>query len=268
MSGPLYPYRGVLPRVDASVFVAPSLHGESFGVILLESMAASTPIVASDLDGYRKVARPDIDALLVPPGDADALAVAINRVLAEPALAARLGAAGDARATLVVDADSETSAVAGYFNQRPEPGFSDAIAGVRLWREVARPVGANDGLSLDMVPGGSIRRDETDVATLQLARGEFERFRDEYDFCVAVASSELAVQRISAIMDGPTFVLCGEIGQTTIEDFARQAYRLRESGAHLHGVVLWDAASPQLPTRNALMGRVVGGTSAGRSANS
>ena len=82
----------------ASVFVAPSLHGESFGVILLESMAASTPIVASDLDGYRKVARPDIDALLVPPGDADALAVAIKRVLAEPALAARLGAAGDARA--------------------------------------------------------------------------------------------------------------------------------------------------------------------------
>ena len=189
-------------------------------------------------------------------------------VVATVAARLALAAAGDARATLVVDADSETSAVAGYFNQRPEPGFSDAIAGVRLWREVARPVGANDGLSLDMVPGGSIRRDETDVATLQLARGEFERFRDEYDFCVAVASSELAVQRISAIMDGPTFVLCGEIGQTTIEDFARQAYRLRESGAHLHGVVLWDAASPQLPTRNALMGRVVGGAGAGRFANS
>lgn len=82
----------------ASAFAAPSLHGESFGVILLESMAAHTPIVASDIDGYRKVARADIDALLVPPGDADALAAALLRVLTEPALAARLCAAGDERA--------------------------------------------------------------------------------------------------------------------------------------------------------------------------
>ena len=82
----------------ASVFCAPSLHGESFGVILLESMAAGTPIVATDLDGYRKVARPGVDALLVPPGDADALAGAIGRVLAEPALAQQLVAAGRERA--------------------------------------------------------------------------------------------------------------------------------------------------------------------------
>ena len=52
----------------------PSLRGESFGVVLLEAMAASTAIVASDLAGYRRVARPDQDAVLVPPGDAEALA--------------------------------------------------------------------------------------------------------------------------------------------------------------------------------------------------
>jgi phosphatidylinositol alpha-mannosyltransferase len=82
----------------ASVFCAPSLHGESFGVILLESMAARTPIVASDLDGYRKVARPDVDAVLVPPGDPDALADGLRRVLTEPALAEQLVAAGAERA--------------------------------------------------------------------------------------------------------------------------------------------------------------------------
>jgi phosphatidylinositol alpha-mannosyltransferase len=82
----------------ASVFCAPSLHGESFGVILLESMAARTPIVASDLDGYRKVARPGVDALLVPPGDPDALADALRRVLTEPELVERLVTAGDERA--------------------------------------------------------------------------------------------------------------------------------------------------------------------------
>lgn len=82
----------------ADVFCAPSIHGESFGVVLLEAMAAGTPIVASDIDGYRRVARHDADALLVPPADAAALAAAINRVLSDGGLARRLAASGEARA--------------------------------------------------------------------------------------------------------------------------------------------------------------------------
>lgn len=82
----------------ASVFCAPSLHGESFGVVLIEAMAAGTPVVASGLDGYRNVATDEVNALLAPPGDAEALAAALRRVLNEPALAARLVAAGERRA--------------------------------------------------------------------------------------------------------------------------------------------------------------------------
>ena len=70
----------------ADVFCAPSLHGESFGVVLIEAMAAETAIVASGLDGYRNVATDDIDAVLVEPGDVDALADALRRVLFEPGL--------------------------------------------------------------------------------------------------------------------------------------------------------------------------------------
>jgi phosphatidylinositol alpha-mannosyltransferase len=84
----------------AGVLCAPSLHGESFGVILLEGMAAGTAVVASDLVGYRNVARPDQDALLTPPGDpialAEALAVALEggaRTEALIASAARRAAA-------------------------------------------------------------------------------------------------------------------------------------------------------------------------------
>jgi phosphatidylinositol alpha-mannosyltransferase len=82
----------------ADVFCAPSLHGESFGVVLLEAMAARTPIVASDLDGYRNVARDGADAALVPPGDAVALAGVLARVLGDGAEARRLVTSGEARA--------------------------------------------------------------------------------------------------------------------------------------------------------------------------
>ncbi len=82
----------------ADVFCAPSLSGESFGVVLLEAMAADTPVVASELPGYSNVARPGRDALLVPPGDARALATALQRVLGDAELATRLAASGELRA--------------------------------------------------------------------------------------------------------------------------------------------------------------------------
>jgi phosphatidylinositol alpha-mannosyltransferase len=82
----------------ADVFCAPSLHGESFGVVLIEAMAAETAIVASGLDGYRNVATNNIDAVLVEPGDVDALADALRRVLSDPALSDRLQRAGSRRA--------------------------------------------------------------------------------------------------------------------------------------------------------------------------
>ena len=78
----------------ASVFCAPSLHGESFGVVLLEAMAAGTPVVASNLDGYRNVATDNETALLVETGNVASLASALARVLADSRLAARLTANG------------------------------------------------------------------------------------------------------------------------------------------------------------------------------
>ncbi len=57
----------------ATIACFPALEGESFGVVLLEAMAAGTAVVASDIDGYRTVSRADREALLVPPGDVEAL---------------------------------------------------------------------------------------------------------------------------------------------------------------------------------------------------
>jgi phosphatidyl-myo-inositol alpha-mannosyltransferase len=82
----------------ASVYCAPSLGGESFGVVLLESMAAGTPVVASDIDGYRNVVTPDLDGVIVKPGDPVALAAGLRRVLDDAVFADRLVSAGDVRA--------------------------------------------------------------------------------------------------------------------------------------------------------------------------
>jgi phosphatidylinositol alpha-mannosyltransferase len=62
------------------VFVAPSTGQESFGIVLLEAMAAGKPIVCSDIEGYRHVARPE-GASFVPPRNPVALANAIRAIL-------------------------------------------------------------------------------------------------------------------------------------------------------------------------------------------
>ena len=64
----------------ADVLCAPSLHGESFGMVLLEGMAAGCAVVASDIEGYRAAAGGH--AVLVPPGDVPALTRALDAALA------------------------------------------------------------------------------------------------------------------------------------------------------------------------------------------
>jgi phosphatidyl-myo-inositol alpha-mannosyltransferase len=85
-------------HAGASVFVAPATGHESFGVILVEAMAAGVPVVASDIPGYREVVRAGLDGLLVPPGDPHLMAEAVGQILRDPELARGLRAAGRERA--------------------------------------------------------------------------------------------------------------------------------------------------------------------------
>ena len=89
-----------LPRYyrTCHVFCAPSTGFESFGIILLEAMAAGRPIVASDIDGYRGVLADGEEGLLVQPEDERRLADALVRLLKDPALRERMGRQGQAKA--------------------------------------------------------------------------------------------------------------------------------------------------------------------------
>jgi phosphatidylinositol alpha-mannosyltransferase len=83
---------------SADLLCAPSLGGESFGMVLTEAFASGTPVVASDIAGYRDVARDGVDGLLVPAGDAVALGEALRALATDPERRLRLGAAARERA--------------------------------------------------------------------------------------------------------------------------------------------------------------------------
>jgi phosphatidyl-myo-inositol alpha-mannosyltransferase len=96
---------GAVPQADlpsyyasADVFCAPSLGGESFGIVLAEAMAVGLPVVCSDIGGYRDVVRDGQDGLLVPPRDPEALAAALGGLLDNPARRAAMGQAAAAAA--------------------------------------------------------------------------------------------------------------------------------------------------------------------------
>ena len=83
---------------SADIFCAPSTGQESFGIVLLEAMAAGVPIVASDIHGYKNVVQRNVQGLLVEPRNHRALAAALYALAQDPALRARMGEAGRQRA--------------------------------------------------------------------------------------------------------------------------------------------------------------------------
>jgi phosphatidylinositol alpha-mannosyltransferase len=118
----------------ADLLVAPALGGESFGMVLTEAFAAGTPAVASDIAGYRDVARDGVDSLLVPPADAAALGEALRELANDPQRRLRMGVAARERAERfswthvaeeVVEAYEDAAAM-------PAPATRRAAAGARL----------------------------------------------------------------------------------------------------------------------------------------
>ena len=82
----------------ADVGVVPSVWPEPFGQVAVEGLAVGTPVVVSATGGLGEIVRDGVEGLHVPPGDPVALAAALERLLGDPPLRARLAAAGPARA--------------------------------------------------------------------------------------------------------------------------------------------------------------------------
>ena len=122
----------------ADLYLGPATGGESFGIVLAEAMAAGRPIVASDIAGYRDVARNGLEAVLVPPGDPGALVGAVRRVLDDPVFARSLGARGATRAR---DFDWET------VTDRLVDVYAQVLAAAMEGQRTSSPTGSRSRLA-------------------------------------------------------------------------------------------------------------------------
>ena len=133
----------------ADVLCAPSLGGESFGMVLTEAFAAGTPVVASEIAGYRQVVSHGRDGLLVPPGDPLALAEALRSLWLAPAR----------RAQMSVAARRGPRTSRGHRSARRSPPFTNARSRHPLPRARAQTMRVKAGLVQgDLTPSPRARR--------------------------------------------------------------------------------------------------------------
>jgi glycosyltransferase involved in cell wall biosynthesis len=120
-------WRGARPQPDvlaayrtADLFVlaakvAPDGDRDGLPNVLVEAQSQRLACISTDLSGIPELIDDDATGMLVPPGDREALAAALARLIADPALRAELGAAGAARVRAAFDADAAVEALARKF---------------------------------------------------------------------------------------------------------------------------------------------------------
>src|SRR5947209_15336497 len=133
----------------ADVLCAPSLRGESFGMVLTEAFAAGTPVVASDIAGYRDVVRDGIDGVLVPAADPRALAEALRDLWEEPERRAQMAraAAEDVKRFAWPHVAAEVM-----------EAYQEAIATPMSYKRLERAAVRGGVRSADLKPHGRARR--------------------------------------------------------------------------------------------------------------
>jgi phosphatidylinositol alpha-mannosyltransferase len=119
---------------QADVLCAPSLGGESFGMVLTEAFAAGTPVVASNIAGYRDVVRDGVTGVLVPAGDGQSLAEALRDLYEEPERRAEMARAAAADAPRFAWGQVAAEVMVGYEDAIaiPAPEGKVARAAVRV----------------------------------------------------------------------------------------------------------------------------------------
>lgn len=168
----------------------------------------------------------------------------------EPAIAAIVAcnlaavAAEEARSTLIMDLEG-SSATACALRARTSPGIADIAQSRAEWPDATLTAAVGRDKTVDLVPTGSTPVGTAELRDL-LARdaGRLSRY---YDAVFAVVSPAQAEEGILSVLPSPDLVYCARPGTTSLRTLRRQLDAIRESGARVRGIVLWNAERPQLP---------------------
>ncbi len=195
----------------ADVLCAPSLGGESFGMVLTEAFAAGTPVVASDIAGYRDVVADGVDGVLFERGDATRLAEVLRDLAHEPRRAEALGTAARVSAERYAWPHVAEEVVRAYADACgvAEPATAARRAAVR--------VGALPADGRERVPARRLPSLEPSLEAAGRRRTRFVRRAGAGVAAVAVAAgSWYALQRIglgsvgdALVRSSPVWVLVG-----------------------------------------------------------
>jgi phosphatidyl-myo-inositol alpha-mannosyltransferase len=243
---------------QADVLCAPSLGGESFGMVLTEAFAAGTPVVASDIAGYRDVVTDGVDGLLFERGDATALAETLRDLALDPARRAALARAARASAQRYAWPHVAGEVLSAY---------EDAIALHAASASASATRGERTALKLGLAPADGVRVRARRLPTLEPApagAGGASRARLRLARraavavagLVAVALAVVALQRIGVdhvgealLASSPTWVLIA-LGLMCVSMVLR--------GVAWHAILRAALPRARVRLRDALQGTFIG----------
>jgi Mrp family chromosome partitioning ATPase len=161
-------------------------------------------------------------------------------------------AAQDSRSTLVVDADMGQAAASTLFGVGRRAGLVDVVRdGLRITESIVTVVVGRD-TTVDVVPAGPSLAPALDARTLDALRLEIARLSRRYDFTVLTESVDRAERGGQSLLVSPDVIVCARAGHTLLSGVAREIVRLRNAGALVRGIVVWNADVPTLADHHAV----------------
>ena len=153
-------------------------------------------------------------------------------------------AADEARETLLIDTDGASSTVTAALRIRPSVGISGVARNLADWTHVVRSAHLGRDRSIDVVPSGDgVVPVEEITAVLRRDAGALSK---RYDAIVVVSALDQVLSGIPAAMPVSDVLYCVRAGQTPIAVLRRSIEEIEQAGAHVRGIVIWNAPDPVL----------------------
>jgi Mrp family chromosome partitioning ATPase len=155
--------------------------------------------------------------------------------------------AEDGRSTLVIDADMGRAAASVALGLGFRIGLAEFARRAVPLGDALRSVSVGRGIALDVLPAGAAGP-PTAPDVLDALREDLARLAARYDFTVISAPPTQLEPGGQQVLVAPDVIVCARAGHTPLTRLAREIARLREDGATVRGIVLWDDDAPHVQT--------------------